>query len=109
MIDEKILIEEMKRTFPDKLLNDKDWFWGKASFMDLFKELVEEQPKVGEWIPIGQYPSEPILLCFEDGSMAVGYYDESDCVCINMGGGYNYYTLEEPIAYMPLPPTYKGE
>ena len=52
MIDEKQLIEEMEKTFPDKFLNEKNWFCGKCSFMDLFKELVEKfVPKVDEWIP----------------------------------------------------------
>jgi hypothetical protein len=70
--------------------------------------LTKTAPKVGEWIPIGQYPTEPRLLCFENGRMAVGYYDESDDVCI-CAGVYDYCTLEDPIAYMPLPKPYKED
>lgn len=61
-----------------------------------------------KWIPIGQFPTEPVLLCFEDGTMAVGYYDEVDDVCISVGDSY-YCSSEEPIAYMYLPESYKGE
>lgn len=62
---------------------------------------VEQEHNNG-WIPIGQYPTEPSLLCFEDGTMAVGYYDSYDDVCINVGGCY-YATKKEPIAWQPLP------
>lgn len=55
MIDEKKLIEEMEKTFPDNFLHYKNWFCGKSSFMDLFKELIEKfVPKVGEWIPCSE-------------------------------------------------------
>lgn len=74
---------------------------------------VEEQPKVGEWIPIGQYPSEPSLLCFEDGDILVGFYDY-DYDEWTLKSRNDEYDLvlqdgEEPIAYMPLPQPYKGE
>ena len=76
-------------------------------------EEIKEAPKVGEWIPIGQYPSEPSLLCFEDGSMVVGYYDYDDdrwAVCTS--DIFETDLLEddcehEIVACMPLPEPYK--
>ena len=51
MIDEKKLIEEMEETFTNDFLHDKKWFMGRVSFMDVFKTLIEDIPKVGNWIP----------------------------------------------------------
>ena len=102
MIDEKKLIEIFEeRMQDDNVMNPI------IKVIDVL-EIIEEQPKVNEWIHIGQYPLEPSLLCFEDGSMAVGYIDEWEGVCVC---DYDcYYTSDGmPIAYMPLPQAYKGE
>ena len=62
----------------------------------------------GKWIPIGQYPAEPSLMCFEDGTMCVGYFDyENEEWDIEYGS--DIYIEDEPIAWMPLPEPYKGE
>jgi hypothetical protein len=111
MIDEKRLIERLWEQHKGIKANAECYTDAEEVADEICNvvSIIDEQPKVGEWIPIGQYPTEPSLLCFEDGSMAVGYYDEPDCVCVNIGGGYVDYSLEEPIAYMTLPPAYKGE
>lgn len=100
MIDEKRLIEELRNVFERRYVVE-------CTEGEL-RRWIENQPKVGEWIPIGQYPTEPSLLCFEDGSMAVGYYE--DCGdCIILDGLYGYTTLMEAVAWQPLPQPYKGE
>lgn len=64
-----------------------------------------------KWIPIGQYPPEPCLLCFENGEMVVGHYDYDF-------GGWQIQTSDEfytdldddenePVAWMPLPRPYE--
>ena len=58
------------------------------------------------WIPIGQFPEEPCLLCFEDETMAVGYYDETGDVCISVGDNF-YCSSKDPVAWQPLPEAYK--
>ena len=120
MIDEKVLIEKLKKRIA---LHEKDAddFASKTMYMHISTmfqrvadetqeviELVEEQPKGGEWIPIGQYPTEPVLLCFEDGSQSVGYYEENDDVVICCGSDY-VTTYDEPIAFKWLPEPYKKE
>lgn len=103
MIDEKRLIEEIAKRI------------GVFSEMqiDFLEFLIDKQPKVGEWIPIGQYPTESSLLCFEDGDILVGFYDyDYDEWTLESRNGEYYIVLqdeEEPIAYMPLPQPYKGE
>lgn len=107
MIDEKRMIEEF-----EKRMKDDNVMCPVIKVLDVL-EIIEEQPKVGEWIPIGQYPSEPSLLCFEDGDILVGFYDY-DYDEWTLKSRNDEYDLvlqdgEEPIAYMPLPPAYKGE
>ncbi|MGN0422845.1 MAG: DUF551 domain-containing protein [Lachnospiraceae bacterium] len=107
MIDEKKLIESLRAS-----LNT-----GKECFpIDLIIECIEEQPKVGEWIPCSErLPEEEqeVLLQFED-NMAVGFYFvEGGC----FDGTTNWYGLADndsytdcdskPIAWQPLPESYK--
>ena len=61
------------------------------------------------WTPIGQYPTEPCILCFENGEMVVGYYEENGDLAVQTSSEYFTYIEEEPIAWMPLPEPYKGE
>ena len=111
MIDEKKLIEDIN----EELCADcSECICIGHCSVRLIKKLIRKQPKVGEWIPIGQYPSEPCLLCFEDGRMVSGYYDydfEVWKVQSNAGDYYTFlYTFDsgEPIAWQPLPEPYKG-
>lgn len=67
---------------------------------------IKNIPSKNSWIPIGQFPTEPCLLIFEDETMAVGYYDEADDLCISVGDSY-YCSAEEAIAWQPLPDVYK--
>ena len=134
MIDEKRLIEEMNKTFPNKFLNEKNWFMGKCSFMDLFQNIIEEQPKVGEWIPFeqreadeeekeycleqtgyeiefmlcGKLPEEDeeILVSYKNGYVNTDVFLKDGNACY-LDSGNEFVT--EAIAWMPLPPAYKGE
>lgn len=83
---------------------------------DMCIEALANDINVGsKWIPIGQYPSEPSLLCFEDGSMVVGYYNYDDdgwVVCTS--DIFETDLIEDDIeneivAWQPLPEPYKGE
>lgn len=102
LISRSRLIEEIK---------ENQWGWFSREMLLL---ILENQPSVTDtnvgdkWIPIGQYPAEPSLLCFEDGTMCVGYFDydidEWEVSC-----GSDIYFDDEPVAWMPLPEPYKGE
>ena len=111
-IDEKKLIEEMEKTFPDKFLHDKNWFCGKRSFMDLFKELIEEfVPKIGEWIPCSERlpeEGEEVLVQFKgknEVDMAVGWNNGGYICCWDD----RIIGIMDEVAWMPLPEPYKEE
>lgn len=78
----------------------------RMQLKEVIENLKDSRPKVKDWIPIGQYPTAPCLLCFENGSMAVGYYDCSNNVCI-LVDGLEFYSNQEPIAWQPLPKPYE--
>ena len=75
----------------------------RLKLKEVIEELKNYQSKENKWISIGQYPTEPCLLCFENGEMLIGYYDEweDSYIC----GGY--VISREPIAWQPLPEPYK--
>ena len=83
-------------------------------FLEILKKKIEGLEGVKSesgWIPIGKYPSESSLLCFENGEMAVGLYDydseeweiqfsSEDFACLD------FHFDDEPIAWKPLPEPY---
>ena len=71
MIDEKIVIEEIKDWQND--IHDNEHDASKFDFVfDRIYEIVKEQPKVNEWIPITE------MLPEEDGEYLVYYSQEID-------------------------------
>lgn len=108
MIDEKKLIESLRSS-----LNT-----GRETFpLDMIIDCIEEQPKVGEWIPADE-PSRNnnyILLSFENFSLPmVGRYEDSED-----GGAYYLGDCDGEDrclandlfvnAWMPLPKPYRPE
>lgn len=77
------------------------------------EESVTDTNVGNKWIPIGQYPAEPSLLCFENGEMVVGHYDYDDCEWLVQCSSEYYSGLDisddEPIAWMELPKSYEEE
>jgi hypothetical protein len=82
---------------------------GYISALSAVEGMIAEQPKVGEWIPIGQFPNEPCLLCFENGTMVVGYYDFDEWKILSDSEYETNCLGDEPVAWMPLPEPYKEE
>ena len=89
MIDEKKLIEELNRqkyilTFEDSNPIDEGFNCG----IDKAIQLVESQPKVGEWIPVEErLPKQDKLL--QDYLVTFEYYryGEYDCMYKTIGIG----------------------
>ena len=88
----------------------------EACEKDSFKELpswvinvINKQTEIDRWIPIGQYPDEPSLLCFENGTMVVGYYDYDEWKILTDSEYETTCFGEEPIAWQPLPKPYEVE
>lgn len=104
LISRKALLEEIAE-ISNSPLNE----WSTVGVLNV----VYRQPSAQQWIPIGQYPTEQSLLCFENGEMAVGKYDfeadEWDVQCSSEYFSCLDITDDEPIAWMPLPEPYKGE
>ena len=102
MIDEKKLIESLRSS-----LNT-----GRETFpLDMIIDCIEEQPKVGEWIPADEPPrnNNYILLSFENFSLPmVGRYEDSED-----GGAYyldsSFDWIDDVVAWMPLPEPYRTE
>lgn len=102
MIDEKVLLEAIRkriRAFGDEILDYVEW-------------LIEEQPKVGEWIPCSERlpdNNENVLVWCEGYFQPwIGWYGDikRSWFVIDYDGECEKYKV---IAWMPLPPAYKGE
>ena len=84
-------------------------------FVDAIVDMLENLPEKSEqkWIPVSEALPKvrtDVLLAFEK-NMAVGFYSY-DCWNVNTGNGFytGVFTDEDkPIAWMPLPESYKGD
>lgn len=100
MIDEKKLYEAL-----ENIRNDCE-SRAERDLLDYVLDTVEEQPKVGEWIPVEEdFPEagQDILVTCENGRVDFGFYEGCNSWILN-------YTDEEAyhvIAFMPLPEPYK--
>lgn len=107
-IDEKKLIEELNRqkyilTFEDSNLLDENFNSG----IDKAIQLVESQPKVGEWIPVEErLPEifENVLIYTKSGHYHIGaYFEERKRWWL----GVYWEDLDFILAWMPLPKPYE--
>lgn len=78
---------------------------------------IDRQPKVGEWIPVSERLPEgenEVLITVNgkfnnitfDNAVEKGFYCEDDGWIID---GYLDWITPDVIAWMPLPPAFKGE
>lgn len=130
MIDENRLIEviedEILRIDTESTPGCGNLYGRDASVMkntlNFVIDLINEQPKVGEWIPCNErLPEEHKLIDDE-----TGYYNKSDevlCCCKNEYNGFEYwidYTIDGEWQYseyidgdekywQPLPEPFKGD
>lgn len=123
MIDEKMLIDDI-REWDESMVDEPSIV---HDILDTVIQVIEDQPIVGEWIPVSERLPE------EDGEYLV-WYDcgddaEEGCVVVNFDAEvgafgywqdrYDHHTLgfldsdfvecETATAWMPLPEPYKGE
>ena len=113
MIDEKKLIKDIKGWQED--IHDNEYDAKKYDFVfERIYEMAEEQPRVGEWISCTErLPEEGavVLVSLEKDEdydwvrlVREGYYDEGYWFDTD-GAHYGF----EVLAWMPLPPAFKGE
>ena len=108
MIDEKKLIEEIN----EKLCADCSECYGHCK-ISLIEEIINEQPKVSEWIPVSeQQPpkDELVLWCGKKGGMFIGsltyYYEpKQEAWCYVPNSRSN----RTGVAWTPLPEPYNKE
>lgn len=107
MIDEKKLVEFIKS---DDFI--KTIIRGKESLKDIIIQLIKEQPKVGEWVPVkDRFPERYVnvlvnwrMYLSDDYFIDILYLNENN-EFVNDFGKIN----GKPIAWMPLPKTYRGD
>ena len=118
MIDEKKLIEDILQH--ENVLASANHVY-KSGYRDRQVEIIDiinRQPKVGEWIPVSERPpedpDESVLITvngiyknitFEDAVM-LAVYDKDEGWIID---GYQYWLTAQVTAWQPLPEPYKGE
>lgn len=103
MIDENKLIEAFHK-----------WDMQDLYLPVHFEMLINEQPKVGEWIPVSErLPEEDgiYLVQFKSGNLYTCRYCEGwncnrDHITGNVNRGLEVFTV---VAWMPLPEPYRGE
>ena len=84
----------------------------KCDIFQELKNLPSAEPEL-KWIPVTEALPKvrtDVLLAFEK-NMAVGFYSYG-CWNVNMGNGFYtgvFTDKDKPIAWMPLPESYKGE
>lgn len=105
-IDEKKLIEDIEKEFDGVCVYDVS----PSQAINDFVQIVNRQPKVGEWTPCSERLPE------EDGEYLVWVRyegreftttEEYEDGMWNYSGAYNF--NDKVIAWMPLPEQYKGE
>ena len=124
MIDEKELIEEIKslQITVNGLRAGKGILRGFAKhYKEIILRIIEEQPKVGEWIPVSErFPEDnemseyydSVIVALDDGRVAIGFYsnkNEEWWADSETGEPYAINVTGHVIAWMPLPKAYEGE
>ncbi len=95
MIDEKKLIERIKQEPTDGIYTHE------------IIEAIEEQPKIGGWIPCSERLPEieqTVLLSLRSLDVSVGFRANTDGYFYTEGEGYVLY--ENVLAWQPLPEAY---
>lgn len=116
MIDEKQLIEDFKNTFSDSVLNQTFGF-GKYTFLEAIEEMINRQPQIvtdtnvgSKWIPCSErLPSagRKVLLQTKGNQMVVAFLDKKNKWYVDSGDYFCTDLCAEPIAWQPLPESYK--
>lgn len=111
MIDEKKLIEELNRkkyilTFEDSNPIDEGFNCG----IDKAIQLVESQPKVGEWIPCNERlpeDNQAVLTC-RNKHISIFIWKSERRIWLEPKGNWwwSYCTVEK---WQPLPEPFKGD
>lgn len=107
MIDETKLIDEVNDLMDANLLFYDDASKSRQETLDEIVDLIDEQPKVGEWIPVEErLPEifENVLIYTKSGHYHIGaYFEERKRWWL----GVYWEDLDFILAWMPLPKPYE--
>ena len=107
MIDEKVLIEKLFNLRWDFVRDDLQLQWNRA--IDKVVHVIQEQPTSDGWIPVssGEKPKndEYYIITTNDGLVECAHRDNRRWYTEEATCGW--YSDNEILAYMPLPPAYK--
>lgn len=102
LIDADRLIEEFVELFKDE---DR---YGYVNYGE-FREVVDSQPLVNEWIPVSERLPEVdrcVLFCTKDGNVAEGVYETLEWTQFRWQARISN---KDVIAWMSLPDAYEGD
>lgn len=111
MIDEEVLLEKLEELIE---YDTFDYAQEEPKIVMSFEELekiIVNQPKVGEWIPCSERlpeDEETKIVTLSDGKVEGAFWNERNWWCMDDSINLEVRT-EDVIAWMPLPPAYKGE
>ena len=107
MIDETKLIDEVNDLMDANLLFYDDASKSRQETLDEIVDLIDEQPKVGEWIPVEErLPEifENVLIYTKSGHYHIGaYFEERKRWWL----GVYWEDLDFILAWMPLSKPYE--
>lgn len=118
MIDENKLITELEK-LKQEVNMPSDIVWN--NLLKVCIDTVNEQPKVGDWIPVSKrLPEEnknseyydSVIVTLDDGRVACGCYRNRDkewWVDAEDGEKYSINATGHVVAWVPLPESYKEE
>lgn len=104
MIDENRLIEEVEDMMCPFQFADETREWALKDVI----EVIEEQPKVGEWIPVEErLPNvyKTVLITTYNQEVRTAFLDGEHY----WFSGLFTYTFDDVLAWKPLPEPYKGD
>lgn len=104
MIDEKILLEQIKTFKRSQKSVNCDYLTGYISALSAVEGMIAEQPKVGEWIPCSEKLPEqnvPVLTCDKNGWISVN-------INVPYQGKKNDFECGYYLAWQSLPEKYNG-
>lgn len=115
MIDEKKMLDAIKQIKVPEPISADGWNWFHKGVRAV-RELIDDQPKAGKWIPVedrlpekrGNYLCTMVMNGIPDTFIMIGHYNGEDHSKL-MPQWTDDNKMHRTIAWMPLPEPWEGE